>query len=113
MPTTTLENRKERAIEIRSLIKRYRAAKGFKQSPYPDFEELVFSLLGDNDDTRKEVICYYQSAMVEMLALLSNPKVSDRLPKWLQPKIGKLLSELHSFFQLMDDDDFHSYMGPG
>lgn len=45
---------------------------------------------------------------LETLAILSDPAISAKLPKYIQPTIGQNLLRLHQFFDSIDHNNCHA-----
>jgi hypothetical protein len=114
-PTTHLINQKINTMSTEKLsneeiILRSQKAKSIADKiaeetnfDFDEFEEFTYALLTDNGKDDSEIVTNsFQTIIVEIMSLLTNPKVSSQLSEFSQKNAGKHLNSLYEYFSKLE-----------
>ena len=102
MSTRNLSNQEIilRSNKARSIADKISDGEEFEND---EFVELTYSLLTEGGIEHPGVVCSeFQTILVEVMALLSNPKISSKLSDYAQARVGSSLNNLFKYFNSLE-----------
>lgn len=106
----TYQDKKELEKPLLAAINEYREKRGYANDAGIE-GQMYFLLQGDigrgdySEEMRKT-----RETLIEIMALLGDPEVSNKLEGYTKHYAGGMLKRLHNFFKTLEGDYFLSYM---